>query len=499
MNLMKSIITNIEAFILNNDLWLHLSIIMGSAFIFMQTSQEETPSNYLIWVGTFSVLFASVLIFSFYRRRLLEKTKSIYYWTIWVFAGILFPLIFQLLASQTSLLHGVDKQLNYFLIKNLDIIFAVLLPTFTGIEIILFISRNKGPLIPFLAKLKPSLSVLFAYIILIALMTISLDVVQTKLSMLSTMKSIVFFFSCYLQFFLIYIVYFSFYYINHHLLYNKILKLRGPLSYLLSILALLLFLTPIINLYVNQFPVIHTIGLHTMAHAESIYDTMHYAIPAIILVLTFPLIIFIELNKKAKMVSELQKEKSDAVLSMLKQQINPHFFFNTLNNLYALSLDQSKETPATILKLSELMRFVIYKGEQDEVLLTEEIKYIEDYIDLQKIRHHKKLDINFEIIGETTDIKVPPLLLIILVENAFKHGIEPAENESFIDIKLSVSSQKIVFECQNSMEKDQLPIQKKGIGIPNLKKRLNIQYPNKHTFIIIEKANKFIATLSLDL
>ena len=144
---------------------------------------------------------------------------------------------------------------------------------------------------------------------------------------------------------------------------------------------------------------------------------------------TTPIILTVQWFKQSNEIADLEREKSATELNLLKQQINPDIFINTLNNLYALSLTKDEKTPEVILQLSELMRYVIKRGKEEVVPILEEIKYIEDYVWLQNIRLHKKLDFSFEKNIDDLSLKIPPLLFINLVENAFKHGIEPAEED----------------------------------------------------------------------
>ena len=219
------------------------------------------------------------------------------------------------------------------------------------------------------------------------------------------------------------------------------------------------------------------------------------ALPFFIMFLSVPIIVSLQWLQQSSQISLLEKEKSETELNLLKQQINPHFFFNTLNNLYALSITKDKQTPEVILQLSELMRYVIYKGKEDLVPLQEEVKYIEDYIQLQQIRLHKKLDFTFEKNIENGLQAVPPLLFITFVENAFKHGIEPAENNCFLHLRLNSTIEGLEFSCENSMEsKNESP---PGIGLTNLRKRLNLRYPQKHEITISEKENRFFASLQI--
>ncbi len=193
----------------------------------------------------------------------------------------------------------------------------------------------------------------------------------------------------------------------------------------------------------------------------------------------------------------LQADKGKAELALLKSQINPHFFFNTLNNLYGLVVEKSEQAPEVVLKLSDMMRYTIYEGKEDVVLLKDEISYLENYIELHKIRYQKKVEILF-----THDVreglKVAPLLFIILLENAFKHGVEKMSDNAFIHLRMQSQEKQLFFTIENSFDKSASNLNN-GIGLENLKKRLDYLYPNKYELIVEEKDSIYKVRLNLEL
>ncbi len=182
----------------------------------------------------------------------------------------------------------------------------------------------------------------------------------------------------------------------------------------------------------------------------------------------------------------IQKSKVDALteaslraeVDSLKAQINPHFFFNTLNNLYGLTVEKSDSAPEVILKLSDMMRYTIYEGQKDRVALSDEIAYLENYIELHKIRYQRDLDIRFQRDVADETLHIPPLLLIVLLENAFKHGVESLTENAFVHIKLASTDGTLRFELRNNFEaEDERPV---GIGLKNLRRRLDLLLPHHH-------------------
>lgn len=214
-----------------------------------------------------------------------------------------------------------------------------------------------------------------------------------------------------------------------------------------------------------------------------------------LLILPIPVFFVIWAYEQWKWFNTIKSEKAKAELELLKNQVNPHFFFNTLNNLYALTVKQSDKAPEVILKLSEMMRYTIYEGKNDTVFLSEEVAYLKNYIALHEIRHHKKVSIQFEHTVLPED-KVAPLLFIILLENAFKHGVEKLTSDAFINIKLYSDKKSIHFSIENNYESE-IEKQEKGIGLENLKRRLLLIYPDRHTLTIDQKTTTYKVDLIL--
>lgn len=178
-------------------------------------------------------------------------------------------------------------------------------------------------------------------------------------------------------------------------------------------------------------------------------------------------------------ILRLKKEKTHAELMHLKSQVNPHFFFNTLNNLYGLVEKDPAKAQQLILKLSDMMRYSIYEGQNDWVSLSDEITYLENYMDLHRMRYHKDIAIRFDLDVQDRNVKIMPLLFIIMVENAFKHGVEKLRKDAFVHIRLKATQQVIDFEIENNFDTEEIN-SVAGIGLKNLKKRLELVYRKKY-------------------
>jgi len=215
------------------------------------------------------------------------------------------------------------------------------------------------------------------------------------------------------------------------------------------------------------------------------------------LLIPIPVLVAFWVYEQWRWLKTLKADKTKGELALLKSQVNPHFFFNTLNNLYGLVVEKSEKAPEVILKLSDMMRYTIYEGKEELVLLEDEICYLENYIELHKIRYQKKVEISF-IHDVKKGIKVAPLLFINLLENAFKHGVEKILENAFIHLKMQVRGNKLFFKIENKFAETSSP-SKNGIGLENLEKRLDYLYPNKHELIIEEKGSVYKVQLNLEL
>jgi len=193
---------------------------------------------------------------------------------------------------------------------------------------------------------------------------------------------------------------------------------------------------------------------------------------------------------------EIEVKKNKTELESLKNQLNPHFLFNSLNSIYSLSTKKSNDTPEAVIMLSELMRYMLYKANDKKVFLKDELQYIENYIKLQHIRIAKNKNVKINIKGVISTQKISPLLFISYIENAFKYGTDFNGNTE-IEIDISVKDNELQFKCVNIIGNRSKDEESSGIGMQNTKNRLELLYPNKHWLTTIENDNKFMVDLKL--
>jgi two-component system, LytTR family, sensor histidine kinase AlgZ len=282
---------------------------------------------------------------------------------------------------------------------------------------------------------------------------------------------------------------------------NLIYKKRYVLYIFLLLLAL--FSMVLIKFNLTYFFISHNVWPEGPEHIEKL--SLNYTIDMMIgelYVIAFVTAIKITLDfiKEHKRVTDLEKSNLETELLFLKSQISPHFFFNTLNNIYSLSVEKSNKTPKIILKLSELMRYMLYETQSKRQTLENEILCIQNYLDLERIRHDEKLEVNMYISGDIQDKEISPMLLLTFIENAFKHGANKNVGHVKIDINFKIKEDFLYFSVSNPMPTITKHVdnfnKSSGIGIENVKKRLELGY-NKNDYYLSIKNKKNIFVIKL--
>ncbi len=235
------------------------------------------------------------------------------------------------------------------------------------------------------------------------------------------------------------------------------------------------------------------IRLDAVSYAE--YENHEKGVVLALLIAPVPLLTLLYIYEQWKWLKMLKNEKAAAELALLKTQVNPHFFFNTLNNLYSLTVKQSEKAPEVILNLSEMMRYTIYEGKKDWVPLVDEVTYLQHYINLNQIRHHRKVDVSFQL-DIDQEVMIAPLLFIIPLENAFKHGVDSLADNAYIQMSLGINESGIHFGISNNFDRLRTN-EERGIGLENLKKRLELIYPDHHKLTIREYEDTYELMLEI--
>lgn len=287
-------------------------------------------------------------------------------------------------------------------------------------------------------------------------------------------------------------------YMDYFILFPKYLKDRKIVVHLITLLFIALLITPVRTLMLFLLAKGNPEAQAAYASNQAYVVFTHFIAG---LYTTIYLIIMDWLQQQREK-KELENQTLQSELKFLKSQINPHFLFNTLNSLYALTLKKSDLAPEIVLRLSEMMRYMLYDCNEKEVKLDKEITYMENYLELEKLRHGDKIKIDVKIEGETHNDKIAPLLLIPFLENAFKHGAKDTSLPSFVRMNIEIKDHLLTMLIENSKSnlKPQATDKRSGgIGLVNVKRRMDILYPNNHTLKIEDLSNIYRINLSLNL
>ncbi|AZQ63295.1 hypothetical protein EI427_13915 [Flammeovirga pectinis] len=213
-----------------------------------------------------------------------------------------------------------------------------------------------------------------------------------------------------------------------------------------------------------------------------------------------------EEQKKRETIHQLEKEKlqielqlKELELNTLKDQIHPHFLFNTLNNIYGLAIEKSDDLPHILLQLSGLLDYLVYQSKEENVALADEIKVLQQYISLEQLRFDDRFALYIDLQGGDQDIQIIPFLLFPMIENAFKHGIKPTNDSAYLKISSNYSVDTFTFRVENSKPKNKSPKLHEGTGLINLKKRLEICYPAHHQLKINDTLDSYYIQLKINL
>jgi sensor histidine kinase YesM len=207
---------------------------------------------------------------------------------------------------------------------------------------------------------------------------------------------------------------------------------------------------------------------------------------------------FINYYEREREMNDLKADQLQLELDYLKAQINPHFFFNTLNNIYSLALDKSPFTAPVVLRLSEMMQYVMRDSGISKVMLEQEIDFIRNYVNIERIRFSDHISIDLKQEGETGKLLIEPLLLIPFVENAFKHGVREEPENGYVNILILISKKNFTLNVKNSIAETKTD-NKNGLGLQNVQKRLSLLYPGKHTLRLDKTDSTYDVTLELKL
>ncbi|SEB39272.1 Histidine kinase [Tenacibaculum sp. MAR_2009_124] len=250
--------------------------------------------------------------------------------------------------------------------------------------------------------------------------------------------------------------------------------------------------------YFDYYPLIKQ-ELFQIPFVNRIFDISAFLSKSLKFITPAAILLKYRFYKKQQNLLKLKEQKTTAELTVLKQQLNPHFLFNTLNNLYALTIKKSDQAPLIIEKLSNMLDYMLYRCDERFVSINKEVELIENYLVLEKLRYGNRVHINFEN-KLKENVSIAPLIMLTFIENAFKHGVAQELNQATINISLINTKENVVFVVENTkpnniVEKED----KQSIGLTNVKKQLELLYPEKYELSIVNKAKKYQTILKLAL
>ena len=283
------------------------------------------------------------------------------------------------------------------------------------------------------------------------------------------------------------------FYINAHYLFGKFVNKKSYGIYILIQVVVLFVISILSHLLFN------------LIVKTSPYDVANFFVYNIftyffIMAASTAYVLVLDKIRADKLRQERENENLKTELSFLRSQVSPHFMFNVLNNMVALARKQSDQLEPSLIKLSSLMRYMLYETDDDKVLLEKEVEYVKSYIDLQRLRFGKNVMVNVNMQDIDGGYEIEPMLLIPFVENAFKHGTGLIESAQ-IDIEMVVKNNILYFVARNKYNEQSTEVKDKtsGIGLTNVQRRLNLLYGNNHSLLINKKDNWFTVSLQLNL
>jgi sensor histidine kinase YesM len=277
---------------------------------------------------------------------------------------------------------------------------------------------------------------------------------------------------------------------------------RKKYGQFIAMLLLLLSLVTLSRFALFSFvynPIMRALHFYVNSHQELLKLSLiqNFDGPAFVGILFISFKLFKDWQQKQKDNLDLRKENANAELLILKAQIHPHFLFNTLNNIYSFTLDKSPQAKKMVKMLEDMLHYMIEEFEQPLVPLAKEVDILNDYFELERIRYGNSIDMQVEITGDLAQKRIAPLLMIPFVENSFKHGTSQILREPWIKLFIQVDDDVVHFSLTNSKPAEETLQHRKGIGLHNVRKRLELLYPVTHLLLIESTKNTFTVNMQI--
>lgn len=495
---MNKIITKEQLLIASNIIPIVCALLIVSHIEFLSLNMSLFTDY--VRVTFTSLLAASPLVLAHLFSR--KSRDGIF---IWMCGFVAYPLLLTVMKTiELEFMMNVSLSLDDYLVYLLFSM-AAKLPSFLSVNR-LFKKRLKLPIISFVHAF--ILIALTAWVLLMALSTSTengLEVANNTLiisldfELIDYTKFLLLTLQLVLIAFIIWLIYFT----NHRILVDYVLTNHGVFTYCCAALIFIIITTPAAFAIIFSLPVSQQNLLLLPNNVTGVFQRENYLLFFWLIALTTPAILAFNQHHREQRLAQLAQQNTKAELTLLQQQINPHFLFNALNNIYAKVITKSDEAPVLIDHLASLLRHSVYQGQKPSVPLTDEINYLTNFIELQHRRVKGKLDLTVDISKEDwQSFEIAPLLLIVPIENAFKHSVEKSIDRSEISIRCKLSNSKLSLVCENSLPKSIQSNAKEGasgVGLNNFIQRLLLLYPEKHTLSYGPSGNKWIINLTIEL
>ena len=454
-------------------------VLLATVFFHLYEHKIEIWSGYLMTLVQTALELSPVFIFKHLSENEKSRRGNRLYWSL---GFLVYPLLLAIAANNLPSLQAWlvsdEKTLLLLAVVELSALFSHWLQTRQSKKTRRYLTLDVSIFI-----------VLLGVSFLLALLLnshpdpvnnqplpILIDVKRNLLNLFS-------FFGYWLQLIIIYSCLYLVYLVNHHWLVKRILSRYGVYTYLWVTVLFLLTTAPFLAQIPLWMPMNDSPTPLNASNDQNPFSFWNFYIATVVVVISTPFLTAFKLQGDHRRYAELQKDKLQTELLWLQQQINPHFLFNTLNNLYSLCITKSDRAPELVLQLANLLRFVVYKGSQNAVSLNDELEYLQDYLALQGLRVENKCEMKVDLPEHVpSNLTICPLLLVNFLENAFKHGIEPSHRKSWLKVNLQVVDDTLHFRCDNSVSEhlaraNHAP----GIGLKNVLRRLALLYSDGYT------------------
>ncbi len=289
------------------------------------------------------------------------------------------------------------------------------------------------------------------------------------------------------------------YWLNRYVLIRNVLGKQGVFGFIIACIFCIIVFTPILTSIALLLPLNEDNLTLIPSENNNPFDPINFQVFFAILAVSTPVILAFERQQQNTAVEVVARQQTLTELKLLQQQINPHFLFNTLNNLYALTLKKSEDAPELLLQLANLLRYTVYEGQKPSVNLSSEIDYIKNYLALQRIRLAGRCEFNISLPSNCDRWLIPPLLLIVLIENAFKHGIEKSRTDVQLFLSIEIQGNKLVMQCENHVMAESNAQEAGGLGLENLRRRLVLLFADNFELVSKQHNNKWRSSLKLAL